>query len=146
MSKLTEVLTDEQKKKYMLHYESSKDFGINTANLAVKRYFPFSTKKTRFELTSIYSKGMEKGEEIFKEAVKKEYDVTTTRSVAEKVIDTDVRQCLTKLPKLYRDKKKKALKDFYRESIRDGAISSFDTFKLLVSFEEQNEGIKRLLR
>lgn len=140
MSKLSSYLTDEQKKKYMIKYESSKRF----ADDAIKRFFPYTASVTKSKLAVFYNKGMEKGEEIFREAVKGEFDCKTVVKIANEIIDLDVNQCLKELPLVYSgERKKKAVFEFYRDSITSGSTHSYERFKLLESFEKQNLKLKK---
>jgi hypothetical protein len=140
MSNLSSFLTDEQKKTYLLKYESCKNY----ADDAVKKYFPYTPNSTRYKLALLYNKGMQKGDEIFRQAVKGEFDNKTVVKLANDVIELDVKQYLKKLPIVYsKERKKRIVFNFYRDSISNGSKHSYERFKLLESFEQQNTKLKK---
>ncbi|MEN8906074.1 MAG: hypothetical protein ABF289_08985 [Clostridiales bacterium] len=139
MSRLSSFLTEEQKRKYMIKYEACK----TDADCAVEKYFPYTANSTKSKLTLFYNKGMEKGEDIFRKAVKGEFDCKTVVKMANDVIELDVHQYLKELPVVYsRERKKKTFLNFYRNSISNGSKQSYERFKLLESFEKHNTKLR----
>jgi hypothetical protein len=134
MGLLLSGLTNEQKVIFLKQFSEDQE----SAGFAVKKYFPRTTQRVRTELLRFYKRGMQKGSAIYKEAIEKEYDDVTVVNLAELVIANDVRDVIHKLPKLYQDKKRNDLTVFYRKSISEGAINTFDYHEMLDSFVKEN--------